>query len=69
MFLKINGYQLQKKLFTQDELDRQIQSAHVAVATKQWDAEQLASFYRSIATPISRITSEIEEYRKDSEQV
>lgn len=45
MFMKINGYQLQKTLLSRDELDEQLQSAHVAVATKQWDAENLASFY------------------------
>lgn len=68
MFLKINGYQLQKKLFTRDELDSQLQSAHVAVATNQWDAEQLAAFYSSIATPIYRVTSEIQRYLDESEQ-
>ncbi|KAF5620602.1 DOC family protein [Fusarium sp. NRRL 52700] len=68
MFLKINGYQLQKKLFTSDELDQQLQSAHIAVATNQWDAEQLASFYRSVATPIPRITSEIQQYIDKSER-
>lgn len=69
MFLKINGYQLQKKLFTRDELDRQLQNAHVAVATNQWDAAQLAAFYGSVATPISRITSEIQDYINASEQI
>ncbi|KAG4258261.1 DOC family protein [Fusarium proliferatum] len=68
MFLKINGYQLQKKLFTSDELDQQLQSAHIAVATNQWDAEQLGAFYRSVATPIPRITSEIQRYIDKSEQ-
>ncbi|KAG5978490.1 hypothetical protein E4U55_006159 [Claviceps digitariae] len=62
MFLKINGYQLQTTLFTRDELDRQLQNAHIAVATNQWDAESLAAFYKSIATPIPRVTLEIREY-------
>ncbi|KAF4473189.1 doc family [Fusarium agapanthi] len=68
MFLKINGYQLQKMLFTSDELDQQLQSAHIAVATNQWDAEQLASFHRSVAAPIPRITSEIQKYIDKSER-
>lgn len=68
MFLKMNGYQLQKTLFTRDELDQQLQNAHVAVATSQWDAESLASFYQSVATPIPRVTSEIRQYMDESEQ-
>lgn len=68
MFLKTNGYQLQKTLFTRDELDQQLQNAHVAVATSQWDAESLASFYQSVATPIPRVTSEIRQYMDESEQ-
>lgn len=59
MFMKMNGYQLQKTLLGRDELDEQLQSAHVAVATKQWDAESLASFYKSVTTSVPYITSEI----------
>ncbi|KAF9765349.1 hypothetical protein IL306_002437 [Fusarium sp. DS 682] len=49
-FLRMNGYQLREELFPSDEIDDKITAAHVAVATKQWDAEKLAAFYKSIAT-------------------
>ncbi|KAH7168009.1 DOC family protein [Fusarium sp. MPI-SDFR-AT-0072] len=52
MFLQLHGYQLREALFISDENDEQIKEAHVAVATRQWDAEQLASFYNSIATSL-----------------
>ncbi|EWZ41081.1 hypothetical protein FOXYS1_9691 [Fusarium oxysporum] len=52
MFLQLHGYQLRKPLFISDEIDEQIKDAHCAVATKQWDAKQLASFYKSIATSL-----------------
>ncbi|KAF5570478.1 DOC family protein [Fusarium pseudoanthophilum] len=35
-----------------DEMDEQIKDAHVAVATRQWDVEQLAKFYKSITTSL-----------------
>jgi death-on-curing family protein len=46
MFLSMNGQTLR--------VDNNIQSivaAHLAVANSQWTAEQLATFYHSIATP------------------
>lgn len=52
MFLQLNDYQLRKPLFISDEIDEQIKDAHCAVATKQWGAKQLASFYKSIATSL-----------------
>ncbi|KAF4467975.1 doc family [Fusarium albosuccineum] len=50
MFLKMNGHQLQKTLSKSEELDGRIRDAHVAVATKEWDAEKLAAFYKSLAS-------------------
>lgn len=61
MFLKINGHKLQGVPFTGDELDRQLMTAHLAVASNQWDAERLASFYESVAAPLTRVTPEIQE--------
>ncbi|KAF5716030.1 DOC family protein [Fusarium mundagurra] len=52
MFLQLHCYQLREKLFTSDEMDEQIKDAHVAVATRHWDAEQLTSFYKTITTSL-----------------
>ncbi|KAG5960847.1 hypothetical protein E4U57_008046 [Claviceps arundinis] len=48
MFLRINGSHLQKNLFPKGELDKKLQSAHVAIATKKWNVEEIAAFYKSI---------------------
>lgn len=68
MFSKINGYQLNKKPFAGDQLDQQLQLAHVAVATNEWNAEKLAQLYVSVATQVPRVTTEIQEYMSNSEQ-
>lgn len=63
MFLKINGYKLQKTPMAHDVVNHDITNAHVAVTTNQWDAKQLGQYYESIATPIESWTPDIIEYR------
>jgi len=56
MFLKINGYKLQKVQLqandTNDRVNQSIADAHVAVCTSAWTAEQLRQFYQSMASEI-----------------
>ncbi|THC89115.1 hypothetical protein EYZ11_011442 [Aspergillus tanneri] len=40
MFLKINGYYLQKVPFAEDTHNKGLANAHVAVVTNQWTADQ-----------------------------
>ena len=63
MFLKINGRQLQKTPMEEDQANRGITDAHVAVVTNQWDKKQLGDYYESIATPLDTWTPEIVEFR------
>ncbi|KAF5121839.1 hypothetical protein E5D57_012309 [Metarhizium anisopliae] len=51
MFLKINGYQLQKKPLENDDtaLNQGLTDAHVLVATSQWTSEDLGHYYASVA--------------------
>ncbi|KKK16100.1 hypothetical protein P175DRAFT_0552857 [Aspergillus ochraceoroseus IBT 24754] len=44
MFLKINGYYLQKVPFADDSHNKGLAKAHVAVVTNQWTAEQLGNY-------------------------
>jgi death-on-curing family protein len=69
MFLKINGYKLQTRPFAKDAVNDGLKTAHISVATKTWSAEELAEYYRSIATPVSLATAEIEQYAAESEQI
>ncbi|KND88283.1 hypothetical protein TOPH_07132 [Tolypocladium ophioglossoides CBS 100239] len=69
MFLKINGYQLQEKPFGRDSVNEELKRAHIAVATSQWTAEDLAEYYSSIAKPLGRATAEVERYLSQSEQL
>jgi len=56
MFLKINGYKLQKVPLqandTNDRVNQSIVDAHVAACTSAWTAEQLGRFYQSVASKI-----------------
>ena len=56
MFLKINGYKLQRVLLqandVNDRVNQSIADAHVAVCTSAWTAEQLGQFYQSVASEI-----------------
>ena len=55
MFLKENGYRLQKNaMFKSSEaFDQALADAHVSVATREWTAEDLGKFYESIAYPLT----------------
>ena len=52
MFLKINGYELRQTPLASEANSQGLAEAHVKVATNQWSAEQLGTYYESIATPI-----------------
>ncbi|RHZ45199.1 uncharacterized protein CDV56_102029 [Aspergillus thermomutatus] len=54
MFLKINGYRLQKVPFADDPFNKALADAHVAVVTNKWTVEQLGNFYHTVdnATPV-----------------
>ncbi|OHE93875.1 DOC family protein [Colletotrichum orchidophilum] len=69
MFLKINGFQLQKTPFGSDNVNDGLKDAHVAIAAKRWTAKNLAEHYRSIAKPVSKISGEIRQYVAGSEQL
>ena len=69
MFLKMNRYKLQRRLFSQDSIDKQIQRAHVAVAIGHWNSKDLAALYERIATPLGRITREIQSFINESKEV
>lgn len=62
MFLKINGYCLQKVPFAEDMHNKGLANAHVAVVTHHWTVEQLGAYYRSVAAPVGPVTAEIIEY-------
>ncbi|KAI5855546.1 DOC family protein [Durotheca rogersii] len=68
MFLKINGFQLQKKPFDRDEVNDGLKDAHLAVAANRWTAGNLAEHYKGIAKPVSKICREIRQYVKESEE-
>ncbi|KAK2758248.1 hypothetical protein FQN54_004093 [Arachnomyces sp. PD_36] len=53
MFLKENGYYLQKGLPVDGDLDNmEMAETHVAVVKKEWDGERLGRFYQSVAAPV-----------------
>jgi death-on-curing family protein len=66
MFLKINGYYLQKVPFAEDTNNKGLANAHVAVVTNQWTAEQLGNYYKSVAAPLVPVTAEVMEYRSSA---
>lgn len=66
MFLKINGYRLQERPVAQDGVNTDLANAHDAVCTNQWSPEQLADYYKTIATPIPEWSEEIIAYRNES---
>jgi prophage maintenance system killer protein len=66
MFLKINGYCLQETPLSQDSRGVGLENAHSAVCTDQWTADNLAEYYRQIATEIPGWSEEIVKYRNDS---
>ena len=65
MFLKVNGYQLQRNPMeaTDESLNRGLSEAHISVAKREWTSEKLAQYYESIATRVE-INEEIQLYTK-----
>ncbi|KAM3426223.1 hypothetical protein NHJ13734_009583 [Beauveria thailandica] len=65
MFLKINGFQIQKSPMDANEaaLNKGLADAHVLVATSLWKSEDLGKYYSKQVTDTS---TEIEEYVKDA---
>uniref|UniRef100_A0A1Y1MH38 Fido domain-containing protein n=1 Tax=Photinus pyralis TaxID=7054 RepID=A0A1Y1MH38_PHOPY len=68
MFLKVNGYQLQKEPMCENdtELNEGLSNAHVLVATSQWTSEDLGNYYASVARTLDDVSEEISEYSKDA---
>lgn len=66
MFLKINGYKLQKTPLQSDDVRRSLEQALVAVCTNAWTTEDLGRFYEQTATAIEAWTPEIEAYRNEA---
>lgn len=66
MFLKINGFYLQKVPFAEDLNNKALANAHVAVVTKQWTAQQLGIYYKSVAAPLGPVTAEVMDYRSSA---
>ena len=66
MFLKINGYYLQKVPFAEDAHNKDLANAHVAVVTNKWTAEQLGNYYKSVAAPLVQLTADAMEYRSSA---
>ena len=64
MFLKINGYSLQKVPLQADDANDKLANAHVAVCTNAWTAEQLGQLYQSIASPVEAWSPDILAYRE-----
>jgi death-on-curing family protein len=50
MFLKINSYWLQNVPLAEDTNNKALADAHAAVIANNWNAQQLASFYKSVAS-------------------
>ena len=66
MFLKINGYKLQKAPMGNDHVNQSLADAHVAFTTNQWSAEEMGRYHESIATTIEEWSAAILEYRKEA---
>lgn len=67
MFLKINGYILQKVPMqandTNDRVNQQLADAHVAVCTNAWTTEQLGQLYQSMATATEEWAADAQIYK------
>lgn len=63
MFLKINGYKLQKVPLEHDNHNEALANAHVSVVTKEWTTEQLGDLYQSVATAVETEDAETAAYR------
>ncbi|OBT89584.1 hypothetical protein VE02_01738 [Pseudogymnoascus sp. 03VT05] len=58
MFLKINGYKIQRKPMAHDAMNDGVADALVLVATNQWDAKKLGEYYESIAKPVQELSAD-----------
>ncbi|KAK2731174.1 hypothetical protein FQN57_003546, partial [Myotisia sp. PD_48] len=56
MFLKINGYKLQKVPIEEDEANKSIADAYVALVSHLLMAEEQGNFYERAATPVGELT-------------
>jgi death-on-curing family protein len=63
MFLKVNGYYLQKASFAEDTSNKGLADAHVALVTNRMNAEALGAYYKSVAVPLIEWAPDIVEYR------
>lgn len=52
MFLKMNGYRLQRIPPVFDSVGNGLADAHVAVTINQWSAEDLGRYYEIVATKV-----------------
>ncbi|MCJ1257737.1 hypothetical protein MMC24_005563 [Lignoscripta atroalba] len=63
MFLKINGYKLQKTSHQADPANQSLADAQVAACTNVWTAEQLGQFYQSVASVVDELSTKIRRSR------
>ncbi|OCL08853.1 DOC family protein [Glonium stellatum] len=66
MFLKINGYRLQKVPLQPGAAKQPLEDALVAVCTDKWTAEQLGQYYQQVATAIEEWTPDIMAYKNEA---
>jgi death-on-curing family protein len=66
MFLKINGYRLQKVPLQPGAEAQTLEDALVAVCTDKMTAEQLGQYYQQVATAIEDWTLDIMAYRDEA---
>ncbi|KAL4928598.1 uncharacterized protein BDV17DRAFT_291522 [Aspergillus undulatus] len=66
MFLKINGFCLQKEPFAEDAHNVGITRAHVALATNEWTVEQLADYYKSVSIPYLEEDPEVVSFKNEA---
>lgn len=66
MFLKINGYRLQKDPLQPDAVSQNLAEAQVAICTNAWTVEELGRFYERMATVIEAWTPDIIVYRNQA---
>ena len=63
IFLKINGYRLQRIKLLRESVSNGLANAHVAVTTNQLSAEDLGRYYENVATKVDEMAERIRSYR------
>lgn len=63
IFLKINGYRLQRIQLLRESVSNGLANAHVAVTTNQLSAEDLGRYYENVATKVDEMAEGIRSYR------